>query len=315
MQNMYSRLFAFGLLVAMVISTTHVMAQSGTKGSQTKEESKTVAQPEQEQKQEKEEPKALPERVAPDQAKWYTDYKVKKKQPNLLKPEDQVINEAAEPKIGDGFVDLFNGKDLTGWAPKGGTCTFEVIDGNIVGTCLPKSKSTYLCTEKDDYKDFIFTCEMKWEIDGNSGVQFRSRIKPAKKAKVDNDQTKVVYGPQVEMEEFAKGRFWSGAVYGQSCGGYFYPLWLKEHVKTRTALKKDDWNRVTISAKGDEVKTWINGVPMAHWNDSKNEYPQGFFGLQIHSGKQGKIMFRKLKVKELKSAAMPAVEPATKSAE
>ena len=304
MRNMFSRLFVFGLLVSVATFSSNVIAQSETKESQSKESSQSKAKPAATQEQSF----VLPDRVAPDQKKWYKDYKIKKKQPNLMKPKDQLLNEAAEPVIGDGFVELFNGKDLTGWTPKGGKCTFEVIDGNIVGTCVPKANSTYLCTDRDDYKDFIFTCEMKWEVDGNTGVMFHAKIKPNKKAKEDTDQTKVVYGPQVEMEDFKKGRFWSGAIYGQSCGGYFYPLWLKEHVKTRDAIKKDEWNRMTVSAKGKEIRTWINGVPMAYWNDEKNEYPQGYFGLQIHKGSQGKILFRKLKIKELESAAMPAVE-------
>ena len=300
MRIMFSRLFVFGLLVSVVAFSTDVVAQSATKESQVKEgsQSKAVAEPKQEQTE------SMPARVAPDQAKWYQDYKVKKKQPNLMKPEDQLLNEKSEPEIGDDFVDLFNGNDLTGWTPKGGKCTFEVIDGNIVGTCVPKANSTYLCTNRDDYKDFIFTCEMKWEVDGNTGVMFRAKLKPNKKATEDTDLTKIVYGPQVEMEDFAKGRFWSGGVYGQSCGGYFYPLWLKEHVKTRDAIKKDGWNRMTLSAKGDEIRTWVNGVPMAYWIDEKNEYPEGYFGLQIHKGSQGKILFRNLKIKELKSAAM-----------
>ena len=237
----------------------------------------------------------LPSRIEPDQAKWYAHYK---KQANAPNPDDQLLNKDSEPKIKDGFVDLFNGKDLTGWTPKGGKCKFEVVDGVIVGTCVPKTNSTYLCTDRDDYKDFIFTCEVKWEIDGNTGVMFRSKIKPSTKAKEDTNQTKIVYGPQVELEDLKKGRFWSGAIYGQSCGGYFHPLWLKEHVKTRTAIKKDDWNRLTIKAEGKVVKTWINGVPMAHWVDEKDEYPKGYFGLQVHKGKQGKILFRNLKIKE-----------------
>ena len=306
MQNLSSRLFAFILFVTCMALSTTVIAQSATKGSQAIEDSqsKAVAQAMQKQKQ----TLSLPERVAPDQAKWYKSYKLEKKQPNLMKPEDQLLNEADEPEIGDDFVDLFNGEDLTGWTPKGGTCTFEVEDGHIVGTCVRKSNSTYLCTDRDDYKDFVFTCEMKWEVDGNTGVMFRSKIKPNKKATEDTDETKIVYGPQVEMEDFAKARFWFGAIYGQSCGGYFYPLWLKEHVKTRTAIKKDGWNRMTLSAKGKEIRTWINGVPMAYWIDEKNEYPQGYFGLQIHKGSQGTILFRNLKIKELESAAMPAAE-------
>ena len=109
-----------------------------------------------------------------------------------------------------------------------------------------------------------------------------------------------MFGPQAEMEGFdgfAKGRFWSGGIYGQSCGGYFYPLWLKEHAPTRTALKREGWNRITMSAKGNEVKTWLNGVAMANWTDD-GSYPEGFFGLQIHKGPQGTVLFKNIRVKE-----------------
>jgi len=45
------------------------------------------------------------------------------------------------------------------------------------------------------------------------------------------------------------------------------------------------------------VKTWVNGVPAAHWTN--DEYLKGFFSLQIHSGKKGSVNFRNIKVKEL----------------
>ena len=88
--------------------------------------------------------------------------------------------------------EIFNGKDLSGWTPKGGTCTFEVIDGMLVGTCVPGSPSTYLSTEKNDFEDFIFTCDMKWEVDGNSGVMFRAQSKAEK-------DKEIVFGPQAEQ--------------------------------------------------------------------------------------------------------------------
>lgn len=75
-------------------------------------------------------------------------------------------------------------------------------------------------------------------------------------------------------------------------------MWLKAHEKTRQAMKKQgQWNRLTIQAKGDTIKTWLNGVPAAHWKT--DEYQRGFFSLQIHSGAKGKVRFRNLKVKEL----------------
>ena len=191
---------------------------------------------------------------------------------------------------------------MQGWTPKGGTCTFEVRDGLLVGTCVPGSNSTYLSTDQSDFTDFIFTCEMKWEVDGNSGVMFRAQTRPGK-----ND-TEVVFGPQAEMEGFSKDRHWSGGIYGQSCGGYFYPLWLKEHKKARAATKEGEWNRLTIAARGNVVKTWVNGVPAAHWVDD-GSYPKGFFGLQIHKGAKGTVLWKELRVKRLDRRPNAARKP------
>jgi len=33
--------------------------------------------------------------------------------------------------------------------------------------------------------------------------------------------------------------------------------------------KQGQWNRITIQAKGDTVKTWLNGNPAAHWTNSE----------------------------------------------
>ena len=222
------------------------------------------------------------------QSKWHQQYK---KQPNAPQPEEMLLNTSPEPDLSGEFRSLFNGADLSGWTPKGGTCKFSVEDGCIVGVCVKGSPSTYLCTDETNFADFLFTCDMKWEVDGNSGVMFRAQVKKTDK----NRET--VFGPQAEMEGFARDRGWSGGIYGQSCGGFFYPLWLEEHKKARSALKKDQWNRLTILAKGDTVKTWVNGVPAAHWVGD-GTYAKGFFGLQIHKGDEGKVLWKNLRIQE-----------------
>lgn len=224
----------------------------------------------------------------PTQQAWYEKYK---KQENAPAPADMLLNTDPEPALTEGFTPLFNGKDLTGWTRKGGECKFEVKDGILVGTCVPDTPSTYLSTEKADYTDFVFSCEMKWEADGNSGVMFRAQSKPGKDGET-------VFGPQAEMEGITGDRLWSGGIYGQSCGGYFYPLWLKEHKEARGALDREGWNRLTIKAKGNVVQTWVNGVPAAQWVDD-GTYAKGFFGLQIHKGKKGTVLWKNLQVKEL----------------
>lgn len=230
----------------------------------------------------------------PIQSEWYDKYS---QQDNAPKPDMMLFNEDKEPELDEGFTSLFNGQDLSGWTTRGGTSHFEAKEDCIVGTCVPGSDSTYLCTDANEYSNFIFTCDLKWEIDGNSGVQFRSSYRTEKDKKDKGIEREVVFGPQLEMEGFSKNRGWSGGIYGQSCGGYFYPLWLKEHHVARESLTKD-WNRITVSAQGDVVKTWLNGVPCSHWVDD-GTYSKGFFALQIHKGKEGKVLFRNLRVKDI----------------
>lgn len=236
---------------------------------------------------------AVGQTLAPSQSAWYEKYK---SQDNVPMPAEMLLNNDREPSLTEGFEPLFNGKDLTGWEPQGGTCEFTVNEGCIVGTCVPGSNSTYLCTDSRDFTDFVFTCDIKWEVDANTGVMFRAQTRPGR----NNFQT--VFGPQGEMEGHELNRGWSGGIYGQSCGGYFYPLWLKEHAQVRAALVKGQWNRLTISAKGNVVKSWVNGIPAAHWVDD-GTYPKGFFGLQIHEGSKGVVRFRNICVKDLTEAS------------
>lgn len=229
--------------------------------------------------------------ISESQKKWISVYE---KQANVPKPADMLINTDAEPDLKRGFKSLYNGKNLKNWIPRGGTCKFEAEGEAIVGTCVKGSPSTYLSTKKDDYTDFIFTAELKWEVDGNTGVMFRAA---SKKSEGKSKGKETVFGPQAEMEAFSKERYWSGGIYGQSAGGWIYPMWLDAHKQARQSMKKDGWNRLTIKAQGDTIKTWLNGHPAAHWKT--DEYRQGFFSLQIHAGKAGQVRFRNLKVKEL----------------
>jgi hypothetical protein len=233
---------------------------------------------------------AVANKISKDQMEvWYPKYGEREGTP---KPEKMLLNTDKEPPLKKGFVDMYNGKNLDGWVQRGGKHKFAAKDGYIEAIVVPGEASAYLSTEKDDYTDFIFTCEIKWVVDGNTGIQFRSQVR-------EDKGKEVVFGPQVEMEESTRNRGWSGGIYAQSCGGqYFYPLWLDAHKEVRGAINYDGWNRVTIAARNKVVRTWINGIPAAKWRT--NEYLKGFFALQAHSGKQGQLQFRNIKVKEIK---------------
>ncbi|MEM6910247.1 MAG: DUF1080 domain-containing protein [Verrucomicrobiota bacterium] len=214
-------------------------------------------------------------------------YQKLREKPSTPEPSAMLLNTDPEPDLSQGFVSLYNGKNLDGWVQRGADNLYHAEGEAIVGTYVPPQANSYLCTVRDDFTDFIFTVEFKWLLQGNSGIQFRSRV-------IGRGG---VQGPQVELEEAARKRGWTGGVYGQGLGGFLYPLWLDAHQEARQAVKFDDWNRITIHAEGATVKTWVNGVPCAHFQNE--EFLSGYFALQVHKAEEGLIHFRNILVKEL----------------
>jgi len=184
----------------------------------------------------------------------------------------------------EGFKPLFDGKTLDGWRKAGGGATYRVEDGCIVGEVGPGS-NTFLCTEKP-YADFILKLEVKLDVHGNSGIQFRSH---------QRDGNGRVFGYQCEIDPSA--RAWSGGIYDEGRRGWLYPL--KDDEAARKAFKVDGWNEYVIEAVGDSLKTWVNGVPCAKLEDDADA--DGFIALQVHSGKQGRIRWRNVRIKVIES--------------
>ncbi|HTN74416.1 MAG TPA: DUF1080 domain-containing protein [Pirellulaceae bacterium] len=69
---------------------------------------------------------------------------------------------------------LFDGKTLDGWKQRGGAAKYRVEDGVIVGSSVPNTANSFLCTNQD-YGDFILELEFKVDPSLNSGVQIRSQ--------------------------------------------------------------------------------------------------------------------------------------------
>lgn len=188
--------------------------------------------------------------------------------------------DAAEQEAG--FTALFDGQSLDGWRKVGGGATYRVEEGAIVGTVGPGS-NTFLRTEKE-YGDFILKLEVKLDVPGNSGIQFRSHQK-------EGDGR--VYGYQAEIDPSA--RAWSGGIYDEARRGWLATL--AGNDAARQAFKVDDWNTYEIRAVGPSIKTWVNGVPCADLLDVADL--SGFIALQVHAGKQGVIRWRNIRLKDL----------------
>src|SRR5262245_14399080 len=93
-----------------------------------------------------------------------------------------------------GWVSLFNGKDLDGWVQRGGKAKYRAEDGQIVGSTVPNTANSFLCTKKD-YRDFILELEFSVQPGLNSGVQVRSQcFDEAKTVELDGKKINIAAG-------------------------------------------------------------------------------------------------------------------------
>ena len=76
---------------------------------------------------------------------------------------------------GEDWVQIFNGKNLTGWVEVGKE-KWTVEDGEIKGEAASKAYG-YLMSDKD-YKDFHLSLKFKCVGDGNSGLFYHVGFKP-----------------------------------------------------------------------------------------------------------------------------------------
>jgi Domain of Unknown Function (DUF1080) len=189
-----------------------------------------------------------------------------------------------------GLVDLFNGKDLSGWTQRNGTATYRVEGDAIVGKTSEVSPNSFLCTDKL-YGDFELTFEVKVDSALNSGVQIRSQSEGGKPEGRVN-------GPQVEisLDKMA------GYVYGESAGGWMTP---DADRKPHDTFIDGQWNSYRIVAKGPKIQTWINGTQISDLTHEEKykSHPNGFIGLQVHGIGAGtgpfEVRWRNLKLREL----------------
>ena len=183
------------------------------------------------------------------------------------------------------WEEIFDGKTLDGWTKRGGDATYRVEEGAIVGTTLRGSPNTFLCTD-ETYGDFILELEFKVHPNMNSGVQIRSQS-------LADYRDFTVHGYQVEIDP--SKRAWTGGIYDEGRRGWLYDL--DEKPEAQKAFNQNEWNHFRVEAKGDSIKTWLNGVPAADLKDSMTA--RGFIALQVHgtrSRKAHEVRWRNIRI-------------------
>jgi hypothetical protein len=200
---------------------------------------------------------------------------------------------AAKPEE-EGFVALFNGKDLTGWV--GATQGYKAENGTMV---CPKEGGGSLYTEKE-YGDFVFRFEFKLTAGANNGVGIR--------APLQGDAAYVGMEIQI-LDDSAEGYKdlqpyqFHGSIYG------VVPC-KKGHQKP-----VGEWNTEEITAKGRQITIQLNDVTIVDADLAK--FIEGAptadgGGIQRHPGLKNekghigflghgsRVEFRNIRIKELK---------------
>ena len=202
---------------------------------------------------------------------------------------------AVAPAPPEGFVALFNGKDLEGWkglvadpekrakmsaeelaraqdnADRRMRAHWKVLDGALEFD----GKGDSLCTAKD-YADFDLYVDWKIKPLGDSGIYLRG-------------------SPQVQIWDTAKWPEGSGGLYNNQ----------KNPAKPLKCADKPigEWNAFRIKMVGERVSVWLNGelvvddtVLENYWDRAKPIYPSGQIELQNHGNT---LWFRNIYLKEL----------------
>lgn len=182
---------------------------------------------------------------------------------------------------GEDWVQLFNGKDLTGWNSVGKE-EWTVSNGILTGRAVTKEYG-YLETVKD-YRNFQLSLEFKCVGSGNSGVYFHTRFKPG--------TADVSQGAQFEID-CAIGRH-TGGVYGFGRAWIVWPA-----PENETVVRQNEWNEMLVTVNGNRYRSRLNGVEMIDFTDPRAPFLTGTIALQLHSGGEGHMQFRNIRVREL----------------
>jgi len=114
-----------------------------------------------------------------------------------------LLRRAAPPRWAAPVI-LFNGKDLTGWAPLGDNNQWKAMNGELTNT---KGGANLVTTGK--YADFKLHLEVKYPKGGNSGIYLRGRhevqVEDNGDTEPQSDHLGGIYGFLVPNENVSKG--------------------------------------------------------------------------------------------------------------
>jgi hypothetical protein len=223
-------------------------------------------------------------------------------------------------KIPQGFVSLFNGKDLDNWKiPEGDNGHWKVINGVIDYDAESESKGYRSLWNNKEYKDFVLYVD--WRIKATPWKnQHVPLVLPSGLHKLDENGKEInMILPDSDSGILLRGvgkcqaNIWcwpvgSGEVYGYRMDTAMAPD-VRRGATPKTNADKNigEWNTFKITFKGDRLTVELNGIIVIENALMPGIPEKGPIGLQHHGEKKdgewvgppSLVQFRNIYIKEL----------------
>lgn len=202
----------------------------------------------------------------------------------------------------DGFVNVFNGRNLNGWA--GDSKHWSVQDKAITGVTDGSLKMNRFLTWKGStIRNFDLRVQVKISAGGNSGIQYRGTSRP-------DLGLDIVTGYQCDV--VANTPKYNGMLYEErgrrilSHTGEKVIIDPEGHcwVVGQLPFKEfaaDEWHEYRVLVRGNHHQHWIDGHPTADLIDldADGRALEGVLAVQVHVGPAMKVQYKDFKIKHL----------------
>ncbi len=240
-------------------------------------------------------------------------------QPTGLAESNSAVASKVDEKPGpDGFIDVFNGKDLAGWS--GDPQFWSVEEGTLTGVTDGSLKmNRFITWNGRPLKNFEMRVKVKITNGGNSGLQYRGTSRP-------DLGPDVVTGYQCDI--VSNNPDYNGMLYEErgrrilSHTGEKVIIapdgqpWIVGKMPVKV-FAPNEWHDYRVLVVGNHHQHWIDGHQTADLIDldEKGRALEGVLAVQVHVGPAMKVQFKDFKIKRfpedapiltLKSHPIPA---------
>ncbi|TWT86462.1 sulfatase-like hydrolase/transferase [Neorhodopirellula pilleata] len=211
----------------------------------------------------------------------------------------------------DGFVQVFNGKNLNGW--EGDPKYWSVEDGALTGVTDGSLKmNRFITWTPTTIRNFDLRVKVKVTAGGNSGIQYRGTSRP-------DLGLDVVTGYQCDV--VANTPQYNGMLYEEKGRRILSHTGEKVIVDTDGScwvvgtmpvkeFEPDQWHDYRVLVQGNHHQHWIDGHPTADLIDldPNGRVLEGVLAVQVHVGPAMKIQYKDFQIKHLPDD-LPLLKP------